>query len=193
MSSFPPHQPAVSSNGAYPGAARSSDGRNRVLQGVPSGGQFAAERHSDAVISLNLNRAPQPPAYIRIPQQAFKAVRSLVSGTIRKVRGRSMQDRPYDRPRAFTTRAKIAVAGLAVAAAAAAGIAANNPGSIQACQAAPAIGTTVTATTTVYTPPAPVMPHTPGVPIHSDQSSDTIRWIPAGEQCPAPATPPSNT
>lgn len=157
MSSFQPHQPAGTSTGAYMGTARSADGRNRVLQGVPSGGQFAAERHSDSVISLNLNRAPQPPAYIRIPQHVFAAVRSLVGSTVRKVRGRSMQDRPYGRPRAFSTRAKVAAAGLLVAVAAGAGIgatafssSARHDQQAAACQSQPAAMGATTATTASY-------------------------------------------
>lgn len=129
MSPFQPHQPAGATHGGHAGTARSADGRTRVLQGVPSGGQFAAERHSDAVINLSLNRAPQPPSFLRIPQQVYSAVRSLVNDTVRNVRGRSMQERPPGSPRVFSTRAKVAVAGL-VAAAAAAGIAANSTGSM---------------------------------------------------------------
>lgn len=150
MSSFNPHQPSGTFSAA-PGTGRSADGRNRVQQGVPTGGQFAAERHSDAVISLNLNRPPQPPAYVRIPQQVFTAVRSLVANTARKLRGRSMQGRPAGRPRAFSARAKLAVTGL-VLAASAMSLTACGADKGASCQAAPDFGSPTVATASYIAP-----------------------------------------
>lgn len=110
MSSFHPHSPAATPTA---GTFRSSDGRNRVLQGVPSGGQFAAERHSDTVISLGLTRRVDLSSVIAVPQRVYASVRSLVGSTVRSVRGQSLAERPYDRPRAHSVRGQAAVALLA--------------------------------------------------------------------------------
>lgn len=110
MSSFQPHHPAATPTA---GTYRSADGRSRVLQGVPSGGQFAAERHSDSVISLAMNRRQDLSTVIAIPQRVYASVRTLVGTTVRKVRGQSLAERPYDRPRAYSTGAQAAVGLLA--------------------------------------------------------------------------------
>lgn len=110
MSSFQPHHPAATPTA---GTFRSADGRSRVLQGVPSGGQFAAERHSDAVITLTMNRRQDLSSVIGIPQRVYASVRTLVGSTVRKVRGQSLAERPYDRPRGYSAPGKSAVELLA--------------------------------------------------------------------------------
>lgn len=110
MSSFQPHHPAATHTA---GTFRSADGRSRVLQGVPSGGQFAAERHSDSVISLAMSRRQDLSAIIAVPQRVYASVRTLVGTAVRTVRGQSLAERPYDRPRGYSATGKAAAALLA--------------------------------------------------------------------------------
>jgi hypothetical protein len=160
--------------------------QNRRLIGAPGAGQFTSTTHGEAGISLGaVAAAITGPAYIRIPKQVFAAVRSLVSSTIRKVRGRSMEPQRSGRIRPYSTKAKLAVAGLVLATAAGAGVAAADGGSVHVCQAAPA-SVAATATTAAFTPmPAPVIPHVG--PTSTGHGKDTIQWLHPGESCPAPA------
>lgn len=160
--------------------------QNRRLIGTPGAGQFTSTTHGESTLSLGAGPAAiTGPAFIRIPKQVFAAVRSLVSSTIRKVRGRSMEPQPSGRIRPFSTKAKLAVAGLVLVTAAGAGVAAADGGSVHSCQAAPAT-IAATATTAAFTPmPPPVIPHV--APAGTGHGKDTIQWLHPGESCPAPA------
>ncbi|HEX9086515.1 MAG TPA: hypothetical protein VF867_03215 [Arthrobacter sp.] len=156
MSSFQPRQTiAAPRHGSQ--VPFNSGQQNRRLIGTPGAGQFTHTQHGETGVSL---AAPAPaftgPAYIRIPKQVFAAVRSMVSNTIRKVRGRSMEPKPYGRTGPFSAKAKGAVAGLVLVIGAGAGVTGCSAGDNHpsGCQAAPA-SIAVTATTASFTTAVP--------------------------------------